>query len=266
MKWRLALGLLLSWSMLSQAQTLSVISAGSLKDALSEVAAHHQQRTGVGVSLTFGPSGLLRQRLEQAAADPLAQGVALFISADMDHPRKLNQAGGWQPVQVLVQNRLCVLANPEVQGRDVLALLLDERTRVGMSTPKADPAGDYAWAMFGKAESLQTGATQRLRDKALQLTGGPQSAQAPSGRNPYAWVMSQGQVDVFVTYCTNAKAALQDTPSLHILPVPQALQVSASYGMTLRTGASVEAQQFAQSLLQSQAQAVFAKYGFSSAP
>jgi len=166
---------------------------------------------------------------------------------------------------VVLQNRMCVLANENVNTGDVLNLLLDPSTRVGISTPKADPAGDYAWALFGKAEALRVGATQVLREKAQQLTGGPQSAQAPSGRNPYAWVMSQGNVDVFVTYCTNAKSAQKDTPALKIMAIPQALQVSASYGMTLRANASSAAQQFAQALMQADAQAIFARYGFSSA-
>lgn len=257
---------LVACTMSAQAQTgVSVMAAGSLKDALTEVAAQVQAQSGVALNLTFGPSGLLRQRLE-TSTDAAAQSVSLFVSADTDHPQKLVQGGGWQAVQVVLQNRMCVLANENVKTGEVLGLLLETSTRVGISTPKADPAGDYAWALFGKADALRPGATNILREKAQQLTGGPQSAQAPAGRNPYAWVMSQGSVDVFVTYCTNAKSAQKDTPALKIMAMPEALQVSAAYGMTMRTNASTAAQRFAQTLLQAQAQAVFAKYGFSPAP
>jgi tungstate transport system substrate-binding protein len=44
---------------------------------------------------------------------------------------------------------------------------------VGISTPKADPAGDYAWALFGKADALQSGATARLQAKALNSRAAP---------------------------------------------------------------------------------------------
>ena len=102
----------------------------------------------------------------------------------------------------------------------------------------------------------------RLETKALQLTGGAQSAQAPAGRNTYAWVMEQNRADVFLTYCTNAVAARAEVPSLQVVAVPEALQVGAAYGLTVRAGASAHAQAFAQAVLQPPAQAVFRRLGF----
>lgn len=272
---------------LAQSPSVALMAAGSLKEALTDFAAAYQAQTGVTLSMTFGPSGLLRQRL-QTPDDAAAASVSLFISADMAHPEKLAQTRGWQPVQTVLQNRLCVLALESVgQTSDVLSLLLDPAVRVGISTPQADPAGDYAWALFGKADALQAGSTQVLRGKALPLTGGPQSPQAPAGRNPYAWVMQQGGADVFVTYCTNAQSARRDWPALKVLAVPEALQVSARYGMTWRFGPSGGSQDahklvpndatpdasnahpkrhatqaLALALMQADAQAVFARYGF----
>lgn len=246
--------------------SVSVLAAGSLKDALLEVAALYQARTGTVVQLGFGPSGLLRQRL-QAQDDTAAQGVTVFISADMGHPQALAQTGAWQSPQRLLQNRLCVLAQGGLKrGPDLLAQLLDPALRLGISTPQSDPAGDYAWAMFGRADALQAGATQVLRSKAQALTGGPQSPPAPAGRNAYAWVMGQGMVDVFVTYCTNAQSAARENPALQIWPVPEALAVNASYGLTLRRPAPQAAQQWRDFLSQAPAQAVFEAYGFSVPP
>ena len=85
--------------------------------------------------------------------------------------------------------------------------MLDPKTRLGTSTPKSDPSGDYAFELFGKAEALTSGAKNALEAKALQLTGGPNSAKAPEGRNLYAWVMESDKADVFLTYCTNAVLA-----------------------------------------------------------
>lgn len=255
------------WAMAAsvQAQPVDVFAAGSLRDALTQAATLWQQQSGMQARLNFGPSGLLRQRLEQGNAD--AAAVSVFISADMEHPTKLASAGGWQAPQVLLQNRLCVLAAPSVKpDAEVLPLLLNPATRIGISTPKSDPAGDYAWTMFEKAAALQADATRILQGKALKLTGGPDSPQPPAGRNPYAWVMSQGQVDVFVTYCTNAASARREMPALQVLQVPEALQVSASYGITVRTGAPAVAKQFVQALQQADIQAVFASFGFASPP
>jgi ABC-type molybdate transport system substrate-binding protein len=38
-----------------------------------------------------------------------------------------------------------------------LAKLLDPAIKIGTSTPKADPAGDYTWAMFRLAEKIKPG-------------------------------------------------------------------------------------------------------------
>lgn len=144
-------------------------------------------------------------------------------------------------------------AGAECGGGDpdtLLSTILQPQVRLGISTPKADPAGDYAWALFQKAEALQPGATARLETKALQLTGGGNSAQAPAGRNTYAWVMEQNRADVFLTYCTNAVAARAEVPSLQVVAVPEALQVGAAYGLTVRAGAPAQAQAFAQAVLQ----------------
>jgi ABC-type molybdate transport system substrate-binding protein len=134
--------------------------------------------------------------------------------------------------------------------------------RLGTSTPKADPAGDYAWALFHRAEVVQPGAYAALDAKALKLTGGADSPQPPAGRNPYAWVMEQGRADVFLTYCTNAVAAQREVPRLHVVALPAALQVGAAYGLTVKHNAPAAAHGLAQSLLAPSAQAVFQRHGF----
>jgi molybdate transport system substrate-binding protein len=115
-----------------------------------------------------------------------------------------------------------------------------------------------------KADAVSAGAYATLERKALQLTGGPSSPKAPAGRGTYAWVMDQGQADVFLTYCTNAVSAQQEVPRLKIVAVPPNLQVSADYGLTVRRGTHPAAQAFAYALLEPSAQAVFARYGFGS--
>ncbi|WP_338820277.1 molybdate ABC transporter substrate-binding protein [Acidovorax temperans] len=240
------------------ADPVQVYAAGSLRDALTEIARDHEARTGQKVVLTFAASGLLRERIEQGAP------AQVFASADTKHPQRLANQGQWQAPVIFTRNTLCALAQSAVAvtSDNLLSTMLQPQLRLGISTPKADPAGDYAWALFQKADALQPGATVRLETKALQLTGGAQSAQAPAGRNTYAWVMEQNRADVFLTYCTNAVAARAEVPSLQVVAVPEALQVGAAYGLTVRAGASAQAQAFAQAVLQPPAQAVFRRSGF----
>ena len=240
------------------ADPVQVYAAGSLRDALTEIARDHEARTGQKVVLTFAASGLLRERIEQGAP------AQVFASADTKHPQRLANQGQWQAPVVFTRNTLCALAQGTVAvtSDTLLGTMLQPQVRLGISTPKADPAGDYAWALFQKAEALQPGATARLEAKALQLTGGANSAQAPAGRNTYAWVMEQNRADVFLTYCTNAVAARAEVPSLQVVAVPEALQVGAAYGLTVRAGAPAHAQAFAQAVLQPPAQAVFRRLGF----
>jgi molybdenum ABC transporter molybdate-binding protein len=235
-----------------------VYAAGSLREALTAIAADHVKRTGQKVTLTFGASGLLRERIEQG------EGAQVFASADTDHPQRLAARGGWQAPTVFTRNALCALTSDKISATPatLLATLLQPAVRLGISTPKADPAGDYAWALFGKADALQPGATTRLQAKALQLTGGADSPKAPAGRGTYAWVMDQGQADVFLTYCTNAVSAQKEVPRLKIVEIPPALQVGAAYGVTVRNGAPQAADAFLRAMLAPPAQGVFNRFGF----
>lgn len=239
-------------------EPVAVYAAGSLRDALTDVARDHEARTGQKLALTFGPSGLLRERIEKG------EGAQVFASADTVHPQRLAASAGWAAPTVFVRNSLCALAQPglALTPANMLDTLLRPDLKLGMSTPKADPAGDYALALFLKAGEARAGAQAVLTAKALQLTGGPTSPAAPAGRNVYAWVMEQAQADVFLTYCTNAMAARKEISSLQVVQMPSSLQVGAAYGLTVRPGASLPATAFAKALVDDSAQTIFSRYGF----
>ena len=242
------------------AEPIAVVAAGSLREALTEISKAHEARTGQKLALAFAASGLLRERIEKG------ESAQVFASADMGHPQKLAAAGGWSAPRVFVRNQLCAItqAHLSLTTERLFDALLDPSIRLGTSTPKADPAGDYAWALFRRAESVRPGAYTQLERKALQLTGGPTSPKPPAGRGTYAWVMDRDQADVFLTYCTNAVAAQQEVPRLKIVAIPANLQVGADYGVTVRKGAHPAAQSFADALLAPQAQAIFMRHGFGS--
>lgn len=243
---------------LEPADLVRLHAAGSLKAAMTEIADAFEATRPLTVARTFGPSGLLRERIEGGEA------AEVFASANMTHPAALAAADKSTPVVLFARNRLCALAQPRVavDSASLLAVLLDEDVRVGTSTPGADPSGDYAFEVFAKAEALESGAADTLRAKALQLTGGPDSAAPPEGRNPYGWVMSEDRADVFLTYCTNAVLAARDTPGLKIVALPEPLAVGADYGLTVMNGAPEAAWHLAAFILSPEGQARLASYGF----
>lgn len=244
----------------SQAADDAVIlfAAGSLKAALGDVADAFARQGGHTVETAFGPSGLMRERIERGDT------AHVFASANMRHPRKLAGQGKAGEVRMFARNQLCALARPglAVTTETLLDVMLDADVRVGTSTPKADPSGDYAFELFGKAESLRAGAQAALEEKSLQLTGGPDSPKPPEGRNAYAWVMGEGRADVFLTYCTNVLLARVEDPALRIIRIPEALAVGADYGLTVLEGAPPPADELARYILSPEGQAVLQAYGF----
>jgi ABC-type molybdate transport system substrate-binding protein len=165
---------------------------------------------------------------------------------------------------MFTRNRLCALAGPRFSATPdtLFDRMLDPEVKLGTSTPKADPSGDYAWQLFEKAEKLKAGAFATLSDKAMKLTGGPDSPPPPKGRNQYGAIVSAGVVDVFLTYCTNALAAQKEASELRIVQIPETLAVGADYGMTVMKGAGGPAQRLAKFILSEPGQTILSKYGF----
>ena len=144
--------------------------AGSLRSALTEVAAAFEAASGQKVQAKFGPSGTLKDEIAGGAR------AEVFASANMEHPQALASAGKSGPVVLFARNRLCALVRPglAVEPATLLDRMLDPNVKLGTSTPRADPSGDYAWEVFRKADKLKPGAFAALEKKALQLAGGPQ--------------------------------------------------------------------------------------------
>ena len=245
----------------AQAETVNLYAAGSLRAALTEVAkAFEAESAGKHrVETTFGASGLLRERIEKG------EPAHVFASANTQHPEKLASQGRTaSPMRVFARNELCALvrAGLAVSPDTLVNVMLDPNVRVGTSTPKADPSGDYAFELFAKVGSQKAGAQSALEAKALQLTGGPTSPKAPEGRNQYAWVMANRQADLFLTYCTNAVLAKAEVPELAIIEIPRAINVGADYGLVVLKDAPAGAAALADYILSAKGQQVLKKFGF----
>jgi molybdate transport system substrate-binding protein len=159
------------------AATINLYAAGSLQNAMTDVAKTYQTATGNTVSAIYGPSGLLKNEISKGAI------ADVFASANMEHPQALHDEKKSGPVIRFARNRLCALVKPDlkVDSASLLERMLDPAVKLGASTPKADPSGDYALQVFRKAEAIRPGAQIELERKALQLTGSADSASPPPG-------------------------------------------------------------------------------------
>jgi ABC-type molybdate transport system substrate-binding protein len=151
----------------------------------------------------------------------------------------------------------------EVTSATLLDRMLEASVKLGTSTPKSDPSGDYAWEVFRKANAVKPGAYAALDKKAIQLVGRPDAPTAPSGRTVYGMLVGQGAADVFLTYCTNAQAAHNEYPDQRVVALPDALAVGADYGLTVMSDAAPGAYRFAMFILSVEGQRILSKYGFS---
>ncbi len=232
--------------------------AGSLRPALTELGQAFSKVHGARVQAQFGSSGLLRERLERGEAGDV------FASADMGNPLALAKAKAG-PVVLFARNRLCAIARPglQVTPGTALAAMLAPGTKLGTSTPRNDPAGDYAWQVFAKAGAVQPGAQQVLEAKALKLTGAPDSPRAPDGRSVYAWHVLESRADLFLAYCTAGREAAAEAPGISVVELPPELAVGADYGLTVLQAADPKAAlPLVLYMLSAEGQAILARYGF----
>ncbi len=243
-----------------RAEDVGVYAAGSLRAPLTDVArAFERAAPGAGrIALTFGASGLLRDRIGSG------ERADVFASANLAHPRGLVAFGWAEAVDIFARTSMCVLASPRVcvSTDTLLATLLDPAVGVGSSTPTADPSGDYAWVVFRKADAIHPGAFDTLASKARQLVGTGLTTLASENRSSYAALLAQGAADVFVTYRTNAALACREDPSLVTVELPADLQVRADYGLAVRKDAPPRARDFAAFVLGADGRRVLASYGF----
>jgi molybdate transport system substrate-binding protein len=239
-------------------EPIRVFAAGSLVPAFKEIAQNYQAEGGPPLALTFGPAGVLAERIEKGEA------ADLFASANMEHPRRLARENRASPVVVFVRNNLCGIARRELglSEANFLDRVLDPAVILATSTPKADPAGDYAWAMFAKAEAVHPGGKALLEGKARQMMGGPGAPAIPAGANPIVWALREKHADIFLAYCS---AGISLPAEIVSVAPPPALSVGADYGLTVLHGdpaRETAAFRFAFYLLSPDGQAVLSRFGF----
>jgi molybdate transport system substrate-binding protein len=240
------------------ADELRVLAAGSLREVIGELGGRYQKSTGVHVVADFGPSGVLRERIERG------ERVDLFASADMGHPIKLLADGRVTRADMFTRNALCAFAAPRVglTQANFVERLLDPGVKLGTSTPKADPAGDYTWLMFHRADAIRPGAYAILDQKAQQIVGGPTNNAPVDGKDPAAAALLSGKIDVMIGYCSGRERMVKAVPELQAVEVPKEIAAGPEYGLAILKGADPRAEDLALFMLSPEGQQVFAQFGF----
>jgi len=241
-----------------RADTLRVVGAGSLTSAVSDLLRRFPAGIDHVAAPEFGPSGLMRQKIEAGLP------ADLFASADMEQARALIAGHAERMVIHFTRNRLCALARPTVglTTETMLDKLLDPAVRVATSTPGADPGGDYAWAVFARAEMLRPGARAALEAKALPLVGGGDKTPVlVPGKGAVEGVFLSGRADMMLGYCSSSAAIQKEIPDLVNVQLPPLLSVGPAYGMVLLNTRPV-ALRFAAYVMSEAGQAVLRSHGF----
>lgn len=247
----------------AQAQTqtplhVSLFASGTLRGALAEITKNFTHDTGIVVDQTYGASPQLRKRIEGG------ETADVFASADTVNPQRLQREGKSGPVTVFAHNHMCLLVKPFIAGtRQAGDLMLDQSVRLITALPARDSAGDFAEAVFDRIDDRQLGALPYLDARAKRLFGSP-DVPIPAGADPGAYLLlTANRGDALLDWCTATAISVTTDPSrLQSLQLPSDIAVTANYGLTLRTGAPLEAGLLRDFILSPASQVILEKYGF----
>jgi len=224
----------------AHAVEVRVFAAVSLTEALEEIAATYEKKTGVDIVFHFGASSLLARQIEQGAP------ADLFLSADEAKMDALTAKG-------LVATRTSVLSNtlvivvPKDGGMNITspAQLTNVRS-LALAEPSSVPAGVYARMWLQKL-----GLWERLASKIVPTE---------NVRGALAAVES-GNVDAAIVYKTDARIAKQTRIAYE---VPRANGPAISYPFALLRNAENRdaATRFLAHLRSKDALRIFVKHGF----
>jgi molybdate transport system substrate-binding protein len=240
----------------SEKETVEIFSAGSLRGVVGELAKEAAATYNIEVKPSFGGSGSLRERIEKG------ESPDLFMSADVGSPRKLATQGRTVvPAIPFARNRMCIVSRRSagVTAANLIDRMLAKGVRLKTSTPIADPAGDYAWAIFDRIEALRPGTGTVLKEKAqaaMSLTAPPSTP----NQNPAVALFASKQIDMSITYCSASAGLEKEAPDLTSLVVPAQLDPHPLYGVAVLSN-KPQAQKLALFLLSEKGQAIIASQG-----
>ncbi len=230
----------------TEAKTLTVFAAASMKNALDAVNAAYEAKAGVKITASYAASSALAKQIENGAP------ADVFLSADlawMDYLVKKDLIATKTQVNLL-GNRIVLIAPKDSkqgdvtigQGFDLAKLAGDGRITTG--DVKAVPVGKYA-----KAALEKLGAWEKAE---------PKFAMAENVRAALALV-SRGEAVLGIVYSTDAKV----DPGVKIIGAfPDDSHPPIVYPVAATTSKNAAVEGYLAFLRSSEARAIFEKFGF----
>jgi molybdate transport system substrate-binding protein len=166
-------------------QTLRIAAAADLQYALPDLAAQYEKQTGLKLATTFGSSGNFFAQIQNGAP------FDLFLSADMEYPRKLIDAGLAVPdsLRPYAVGHLVLWypkGSPVSFSDGVLKSLLDPRVqKIAIANPEHAPYGRVAVAVLRGA-----GLYDQLKSKLVFGENVSQAAQFVQSGNAQAGLIA----------------------------------------------------------------------------
>jgi len=242
----------------AQDNGLVLYGAGSLREAMTDVAALFGREHGIAVRTEFGASGRMRERIE--AGDK----VDVFTSADIGHAAKLVADGKASVMAMFARNDLCLLAPANLVSTGsaaALDALLKDGVRIGVSPAKIDPLGDYTVQLFDVADKVKPGSGSTLRSRAIVIDNPPGTPPPQSG-DYYIDALRAGRIDLAIVYCSAKARFTKLDPALVMVAFPPDLTVGPQYGLAVMKAAKPEAMLLALTILSPPGQKILSASGF----
>lgn len=230
----------------AQDKTITVFAAASMKNALDDIDAAYTARTGVKITVSYGPSSGLARHIEQGAP------ADVFISADTDW---MDYAIGKKNINE--QSRVNLLGNTVVLIAPKDSKL--ENVTIGPGFDLAGLAGDGRIAT-GDVKSVPIGKYART---ALQKLGSwqaaePKLAMADNVRAALTLV-ARNEAVLGIVYATDARVE----PTVKVVGIfPADTHPAIIYPVAATTAAKPETANYLSFLRSTAAKNIFENYGF----
>jgi molybdate transport system substrate-binding protein len=155
----IAIFLVVCVSQVCAAQEVTVAAAADLQAAMQEVAVRFQRDSGKPVKVIYGSSGNFFQQIQNGAP------FDMFFSANLDYPKKLEDAGLVEPASYYryARGRIVLWVPKESQidlNLGLKALLEPAVQKIAIANPQHAPYGQAAVSAMQKA-----GVYDKVKDK-----------------------------------------------------------------------------------------------------
>jgi molybdate transport system substrate-binding protein len=225
------------------AQQIRVAAAADLAPVMKRLVPAFERSTAIKVEVASGSSGSLFAQITNGGP------YDVFLSADMDYARKLQESGRAVPdsLRKYTQGRLALVVQRGIEGQDAVAILSSPNIgKVAIANPKHAPYGRAAMAWLE-----QNHLAAKLESHLVMGENVAQTAQ---------FVLS-GNADAALIGMSHARE-LATTHRVIQLP-DNSYPAIEQAGVVIRSSKMKrEGEQFLEFLISPPAQAIFAEFGF----